>query len=298
MIADMKGALLCLSLLVLSLYGCRKDGETDLRTVRISTSSESDMKTRTQIGDDIEGELFMEWSVSDKIGVFGASTINAVMANTEDIPSYQTVFKGNIDKHDIPQYAYYPYDETVTDISSVPVSIPSKQVYADVTSVALYDVKASVGIEGISENQYVMYMRQMASLLRFDVDIDGLEELSPDEKLQSVTLESTGDRMTGQYTYSLSDLDAGFVSVSASAGSNSLELSFYHTPDLSDFIRGYAVVVPGKHEGKELTLTILTDKHRISFTTQALTDFEAGKFSSFPLTQSVLQNNNCEVTDL
>ena len=120
----MKRGLLCLSLLVLSICGCRKDGETDLRTVRISTSSESDMKTRTQIGDDIEGELFMEWSVSDRIGVFGASTRNAVMTNTEDTPSYQTVFVGDIDKHDTPQYAYYPYDETVTDISSVPVSIP------------------------------------------------------------------------------------------------------------------------------------------------------------------------------
>lgn len=294
----MKGALLCLSLLVLSLYGCRKDGETDLRTVRISTSSESDMQTRTQIGDDIEGELFMEWSVLDRIGVFGASTRNAVMTNTEDTPSYQTVFVGDIDKHDTPQYAYYPYDETVTDISSVPVSIPSEQVYADETSVAAYDVKASVGIEEISENEYVMYMRQMASLLRFDVDIDGLDGLSPDEKLQRVILESDGNRMTGQYTYSLVDLDAGFVPVSASAGPNSLELSFYHTPELSDFIRGYAVVIPGKHKDKEFTLTILTDKHSISFTTQALNDFEAGKFSSFPLTESVLQNNNCEITDL
>lgn len=298
MIADMKGALLCLSLLVLSLCGCRKDGEAELRTVRISTSSESDMKTRTQIGDDIDGELFIEWSVSDRVGVFGVSTINAVMTNTEDTPSYRTVFQGDIDKYDTPQYAYYPYDETVTDISSVPVSIPSEQIYTDVTSIAAYDVKASVGIEETSGNEYVMYMRQMASLLRFDVDIDGLEGLSPDEKLQSVTLESAGDRMTGQYAYSLADLDAGLVQVSASAGANSLELSFYHTPELSDFIRGYAVVVPGKHKGKEFTLTILTDKHRISFTTQALTDFEAGKFSSFPLTQSVLQNNNCEVTDL
>lgn len=294
----MKRGLLCLSLLVLSICGCRKDNEAGLRTVRISTSSESDMKTRSQIGDDIEGELFMEWSVLDKIGVFGASTRNAVMTNTEDTPSYQTVFVGDIDKHDTPQYAYYPYDETVTDISSVPVSIPSEQVYADVTSVAAYDVKASVGIEGISENEYVMYMRQMASLLRFDVDIDGLDGLSPDEKLQRVILESDGDRMTGQYTYSLVDLDAGFVPVSASAGPNSLELSFYHTPGLSDFIRGYAVVIPGKHKGKEFTLTILTDKHSISFTTQALNDFEAGKFSSFPLTESVLQNNNCEITDL
>ena len=143
-----------------------------------------------------------------------------------------------------------------------------------------------------------MYMRQMASLLRFDVDIDGLDGLSPDEKLQRVILESDGDRMTGQYTYSLVDLDAGFVPVSASAGPNSLELSFYHTPGLSDFIRGYAVVIPGKHKDKEFTLTILTDKHSISFTTQALNDFEAGKFSSFPLTESVLQNNNCEITDL
>lgn len=294
----MKRGLLCLLLLVMPFCGCRKDNEAELRTVRISTSSESDMKTRTQIGDDIEGELFMEWSVLDRIGVFGASTRNVVMTNTEDTPSYQTVFVGDIDKHDTPQYAYYPYDETVTDISSVPVSIPSEQVYADVTSVAAYDVKASVGIEEISENEYVMYMRQMVSLLRFDVDIDGLDGLSPDEKLQRVILESDGNRMTGQYTYSLVDLDAGFVPVSASAGPNSLVLSFYHTPELSDFIRGYAVVIPGKHKDKEFTLTILTDKHSISFTTQALNDFEAGKFSSFPLTESVLQNNNCEITDL
>lgn len=294
----MKNRLLLLAAVSLLAAGCSKNGPADMRVVRITASAETSPDSRSQIGEISSGELFMEWSVGDRIGVFGGSASNAVMANTATVPSYQAVFQGEIGLSDVPAYAYYPYDETVTDISSVPVSIPQDQEYVNVTSVSEYDVKASVSISQTSENEYVMRLRQMASMLRFEVDIDEVEGISPDEKVMSITLESTGDPITGEWLYSLTDLDAGLRMASGTSASNALNLTFYHTPEVTDIITAYAVVAPGSHKDRDFSISIRTDRHEISFVTRSLSDFNAGKFLTFPLNASVLQNNDAVVTQL
>ena len=50
--------------------------------------------TRTQVGGMTEnGALFMEWSVGDRVGVFGDHTVNAVFTGNHSSPAAQTTFQ-------------------------------------------------------------------------------------------------------------------------------------------------------------------------------------------------------------
>lgn len=253
--------------------------------------------TRTQVGSMAEdGALLMEWSVGDQVGMFGGNTVNAPFTGNHTAPAAQTTFLGSIASGDVPQYAYYPYNEQAVNLQSIPVVIPTEQAYADVNSIAAYDVKATDVITDMGNGTYQLNMRQMVSLVRFEISLTGVDGLSTDEKLQRVELK-TGPPVTGSYTYDLTNLDNGFTG-SSDAQSTSLNLTFVNQPSLSEKVIAYAVAAPGTQGGKTWECTFLTDKHQVSFTTTALCDFEAGKYYIMPLSATVLENNQAVIEDV
>lgn len=253
--------------------------------------------TRTQVGSMAEdGALLMEWSVGDQVGMFGGNTVNAPFTGNHTVPAAQTTFFGSIASGDVPQYAYYPYNEQAVNLQSIPVAIPTEQAYADVNSIAAYDVKATDVITDMGNGTYQLNMRQMVSLVRFEISLTGVDGLSTDEKLQRVELK-TGAPVTGSYTYDLTNLDNGFTG-SSDAQSTSLNLTFVNQPSLSEKVIAYAVAAPGTQGGKTWECTFLTDKHQVSFTTTALCDFEAGKYYIMPLSATVLENNQAVIEDV
>ena len=253
--------------------------------------------TRTQVGSMAEdGALLMEWSVGDQVGMFGGNTVNAPFTGNHTAPAAQTTFLGSIASGDVPQYAYYPYNEQAVNLQSIPVVIPTEQAYADVNSIAAYDVKATDVITDMGNGTYQLNMRQMVSLVRFEISLTGVDGLSTDEKLQRVELK-TGAPVTGSYTYDLTNLDNGFTG-SSDAQSTSLNLTFVNQPSLSEKVIAYAVAAPGTQGGKTWECTFLTDKHQVSFTTTALCDFEAGKYYIMPLSATVLENNQAVIEDV
>lgn len=253
--------------------------------------------TRTQVGSMAEdGALLMEWSVGDQVGMFGGNTVNAPFTGNHTAPAAQTTFFGSIASGDVPQYAYYPYNEQAVNLQSIPVAIPTEQAYADVNSIAAYDVKATDVITDMGNGTYQLNMRQMVSLVRFEISLIGVDGLSTDEKLQRVELK-TGAPVTGSYTYDLTNLDNGFTG-SSDAQSTSLNLTFVNQPSLSEKVIAYAVAAPGTQGGKTWECTFLTDKHQVSFTTTALCDFEAGKYYIMPLSATVLENNQAVIEDV
>lgn len=252
--------------------------------------------TRTQVGSMADdGALLMEWSVGDQVGVFGDNTVNAPFAGNHTAPAAQTTFSGSVTSGDVPKYAYYPYSEQVVNLQAIPVTIPTEQTYADVNSIAAYDVKATDVITDKGNGIYQLDMRQMVSLVRFEFSLTNVEGLSVDEKLQRVTLE-TGVPVTGSYTYDLTNLDKGLAGV-ADAQSTFLNLTFSNQPSLSETVIAYAVAAPGAQKGTTWHCTFLTDKHEVSFTTEALCDFEAGKYYIMPLNVTVLENNQAVIED-
>lgn len=252
--------------------------------------------TRTQVGSMAEdGALLMEWSVGDQVGVFGDYTVNASFTGNHTAPAAQTTFSGNVTSGDVPKYAYYPYSEQAVNLQAIPVTIPTEQAYSDVNSIAAYDVKATDVITDKGNGSYQLNMRQMVSLVRFEISLTGVDGLSTDEKLQRVELK-TGAPVTGSYTYDLTNLDNGFTG-SSEAQSTSLNLTFVNQPSLSEKVIAYAVAAPGTQGGKTWECMFLTDKHQVSFTTTALCDFEAGKYYIMPLNATVLENNQAVIEE-
>ena len=253
--------------------------------------------TRTQVGSMAEdGALLMEWSVGDQVGVFGDNTMNAPFAGNHTAPAAQTTFSGSVTSGDLPRYAYYPYSEQAVNLRAIPVTIPTEQTYADVNSIAAYDVKATDVITDMGNGNYQLNMRQMVSLVRFEISLTGVDGLSADEKLQRVELK-TGAPVTGSYTYDLTSLDDGFAG-SSDVQSSSLNLTFVNQPSLSEKVIAYAVAAPGTQGGKTWECTFLTDKHQVSFTTTALCNFEAGKYYIMPLNATVLENNQAMIEEV
>lgn len=252
--------------------------------------------TRTQVGSMAgDGALLMEWSVGDQVGVFGDYTVNASFTGNHTAPAAQTTFSGNMTSGDVPKYAYYPYSEQAVNLQAIPVTIPTEQAYADVNSIAAYDVKATDVITDKGNGSYQLNMRQMVSLVRFEISLTGVDGLATDEKLQRVELK-TGAPVTGSYTYDLTNLDNGFTG-SSEAQSTSLNLTFVNQPSLSEKVIAYAVAAPGAQGGKTWECMFLTDKHQVSFTTTALCDFEAGKYYVMPLNATVLENNQAVIEE-
>lgn len=252
--------------------------------------------TRTQVGSMAgDGALLMEWSVGDQVGVFGDNTVNASFTGNHTAPAAQTTFSGNMTSGDVPKYAYYPYSEQAVNLQAIPVTIPTEQAYADVNSIAAYDVKATDVITDKGNGSYQLNMRQMVSLVRFEISLIGVDGLATDEKLQRVELK-TGAPVTGSYTYDLTNLDNGFTG-SSEAQSTSLNLTFVNQPSLSEKVIAYAVAAPGAQGGKTWECMFLTDKHQVSFTTTALCDFEAGKYYVMPLNATVLENNQAVIEE-
>lgn len=248
--------------------------------------------SRTQVGEVADdGSLVMEWSVGDKIGVFDANNVGSVLFESNNTqPSQEVTFSGVADSDFIPQYAYYPYVEGANDLHAIPVIIPTEQMYADESSVAQYDVKASQTITDEVDG-YNVRMRQMAALVRFEIDLSEVNELADDELLLDVEIHQTNTSvpMTGDFTYDLTNLDAGFQPGNATMDGITLHLK---NPVMArEKAVVYAVVAPGEHEGNEWSCICTTDRQQVAFHTTVLSNLEAGKYYIVPLTAEVLDNN-------
>lgn len=305
---NMRGLMACAMAATLALGGCQQSEElgggieSHLVTIMGGQSGYEPAATRSVIGGELEnGALVMQWAVEDKIGVFSTSAQNSLFTSTNTRPANYTGFKGTKVATETLEYAYYPYAEGVTDRTRIPVNIPSMQSYTDVNSVAQYDLKASGQLKEQTDGTYECQMKQMACLVRFEINLHNLageiqkqDENNADassEKLQSVSIHSDVN-LTGSYTYDLTHLSNGLVPVQ---GSGDLTLNFTATPSLSGTVVAYAVVAPGKQNGQKLTIDIETDKHKLQLTPIVQCDFEAGSFYVIPLNATVFTNNKVTV---
>lgn len=305
---NMRGLMACAMAATLALGGCQQSEElgggngSHLVTIMGGQSGYEPAATRSVIGGELEnGALVMQWAVEDKIGVFSTSAQNSLFTSTNTRPANYTGFVGTKVGTETLEYAYYPYAEGVTDRTRIPVNIPSMQSYTDVNSVAQYDLKASDQLTEQTDGTYECQMKQMACLVRFEINLHNLageiqkqDENNADassEKLQSVSIHSDVN-LTGSYTYDLTHLSNGLVPVQ---GSGDLTLNFTATPSLSGTVVAYAVVVPGKQNGQKLTIDIETNKHKLQLTPTVQCDFEAGSFYVIPLNATVFTNNKVTV---
>lgn len=290
------------TMMVLIVASCTDATETmsDSSQRRISLVASSDAytplaSTRTEVGEvGSDGSLSILWSAGDCIGVFSTGTANAQFVNGNETAGTTATFTGEI--AGVPQYAYYPYSAEVTTPNAIAVEIPAEQTYLDENSIAKYDIKAA---EIVSQGDgYGLNFRQMAALVRFEFDLTGVSTLSPDELLKDVTIRQTETSvpMAGEFTYDLTNLDAGLTAGNFSM--DGITLYFEEPKPVSGVIVAYAVVAPGAHTDNEWCCVFATDRHIVTFTTTALCDFEAGKYYTVPLNFEVLDRNDAQYEEI
>lgn len=307
------GLFLCVPVLA-SVLGCsqREDvpqtGTAKEITVIGTQDDFTGLKTRSMVGEVLDnGAIAMDWSVGDQIGVFGnGTTSNACFTSTNTYPIRETGFKGTCAMGEKPEYAYYPYNANASDKTAISVSIPSVQNYSGVASVAQYDFKAANSFADLGEGKYQFNMKQLASLLRLEINLNDIAALlaekaveTASESLKSITL-SSDVRMTGDFTCDLTKLEgSNALNFSGDAGQTlGLTINFIDKPALSGTVVAYAVVAPGAQTGKTLTCTmIVNDFLSVKLSAQMLCDFEGGKYYTLPLNASVFVNNGATVED-
>lgn len=278
--------------------GARHSG-AEVRLVASADGFTPQTESRTQVGGiAANGALQIEWVPGDRIGVFGPEGSNLPFVNAGTQPSSVATFESESNAAVTPQYVYYPYSQEATDPMAVPVSIPAVQTYADESSVAQYDIKAADVLADEGSGTYSLQFRQMAALVRFEIDLSGVSSLASDERLREITVsrEDASVPMAGEFTYSLASLDAGLQPGERPA--NYITLSLANPPAVSEKITAYAVVAPGAHEGKEWQCVFFTDRHQVTFRTTALCNFEAGRYYTVPLNVVILENNDATFEEI
>ena len=160
-------------------------------TLQTSTEPYTDVQSRTQVGGmNADGSLGMYWTPDDKISVYGGSQNNVAFTNVNTEAGVNATFSGTF--NGTPEYAFYPYSEKATTLSAIPVEIPTEQTYTDESSIANYDIKGG-SISKTDNGAYTINFSQLASLVRFEIDLSGVEglELVEGETLESVQLHAT-----------------------------------------------------------------------------------------------------------
>lgn len=280
--------------------GCTAEGDMPsaqpLTAIRAVNAGLSGVSSRSQVGgiaDD--GSLVMQWSPGDRIGVFGASQSNVCFTSANETAADETTFSYSGTFSATPSTAYYPYTEGAADAAAVPVNIPAVQTYSDVTSVAVYDFKASSSAERQSDGSYRMRFRSMVTLLRLQIDLSAVSGLAADETLLSIGMTAGTGSLSGAFTCDLNNPDAGLTPVDAAA---TLTVDMAGRPALSRQVTAYAVAAPGCTVGTKLDFVITTDRHVATFTATLLGTMEGGAFYDVPLNATVLANNSAVIKDV
>ena len=220
----------------------------------------------------------MLWSTGDKIGVYGEGNQNLNNEFTYNASATNiALFKGKLEWTLGRPYkiytAYYPFYQGA-DETAIKATIPGKQTYESIHSIAQYDYKAfysdgivtDKGAEGYRTFQTTFV--QLATLIRFvinDTDIktwltENGKELVDTDKLESITFTSTNNAITGDFTYNLKERSRNLVLPSSVTEANKkLTLTVTSTTQEtlkngSTFYVAYAVVAP-----------IATDNLNLSF---------------------------------
>lgn len=280
--------------------------------VRISGEFEQ-TASRTQIDDTptSDGATGLLWSLNDAIGVFGTTTKNAEFQSVNTQPARKTTFTGEMLNAEAPLYAYYPYSEgtydsndnliPITDPTKVPMSLDFEQYYANLSSIAPYDLKA--GNNPVLENDsYKFTFKSLVSLLKFRLVMEGVEGVDLSEKLESIAIEPASDDISGMAAWTGDfKLDLSTQEMSEVAGSSyiGVKLNFENQPVINKSIVGFASIVPNIKKGDKLRIYIVTNKHEVSLTVTAQTDFKAGTCYDIPLVlKNVTDENGMVVTEI
>lgn len=250
--------------------------------------------------DHSQGRTYLLWNNDDEIGVFAKTTANAKFSTK--LSSGQTAgiadFNGTLAAGEVPEYAYYPYSNKGTDLTKIPGSIPSTQVFDSENRRIPADYKigglSKIIKDGETVKGYEFYFTNILSLFCIGVDATGTK--LEGETLKSVKLTfPTTAVANGEFTV---NLQTRAINLTGSATQNVMELNLTgnaRTLSKNTQIIGYMSCAPFSAKGQNVTINVGTDKgESYTFTTTLKTDFAPGFIYHFPITLNKYTENTPE----
>lgn len=248
------------------------------KTVIIANAATEAVESRTAI-DNTQyegGHVGILWTSDDAIGVYGGTVKNARFGCSASTPAGRAEFTGSCAS---PQYAYYPYSpgNDGKDVTSLTGSLPAEQTYNSATGTLDGDYKYGRPRTD-ADNEFDF--THIFSLFRFEIEATGTPLAG--ETLQSVSLELPQNRqLAGDFTFNATDGTYAFTGNT----SNTVTMKWSNTPSLTSgrTYTAYMSAAPDLHADDAVVITVLTDKHKATFTKAIAYDFTANSVYTFRL---------------
>lgn len=309
-----------------SCSGTREMDDSRLCHISAQTALFGAPQTKTQVGELVGDELLINWTPGDQIGIVTSNSTVSCFTNQTAEESANGDFTGLLSG--TPTRAFYPYVEGVTDLTAVPFLIETNQIYTGPESIGQYDIRVATSVSSTAAG-YRMHFTSLTCLLRFEVDLTGLEAYEQDfetdeisdekslitfgenEIITSIELSAGGDEdpalTCSEENAFLLDLTSENpalrqmpVPLEEAAYLTSILVSVdkdLHVPAAgSETGVIYAVAAPGAAAGTEFELAIWTQNdstsHWIFLTGNLNVNLEAGHYYTIPLKASRLNLMN------
>lgn len=224
------------------------------------------------------------WQPDDQIGVYSqdGKSKNAKFTTTATQNEPQAEFSGEMSG--TPYYAYFPYssDNDNCEMTSLKGTVLAEQAFNPENGTLVCDYKYGTrAADGTNKFNF----KQLFTMLR--VTIDASETGLEGERLNNIVLtvtDANGNRrpICGDFTFSAIDGDWS----AGSNTSNSISMSWTTRPALEkgkSFL-GFITLMPVVKVGDKISIEVITEGHKATFTADSKVDFQSGYVYNIPLT--------------
>lgn len=244
----------------------------------------SETRTCIDMSDTGNGYLGLLWTPGDCIGAFTKEgDSNVVFNSTCTENAAKCDFTGNIPSGHTPIWAYYPYNEENAGASYTDLKgrVEAEQPFEMGTGKLSCDYKYGAPVaEGSSEFSF----RHLFTLL--EVDINATATPLEGERLDYIELTATAPDGTpraigGDFHFNASNGNWwGLTDVVST-----IRMPWTDTPELSNgaSYTGFISVIPNIKTGDQLTISVVSDNHKATFTATSKIDFKAENAHCLPL---------------
>ena len=234
------------------------------------------------------GYLGILWQQNDSIGVYSQSgtTRNALFQSLTSGNAKQADFGGNMTGGDEPYRAYYPYgkENDGAAMTSLEGTLPAVQPFDPVTGRLTGDYKYGAPVS----NSRKFNFRHLFSLLRVSINAAGTA--LEGDKLERVELAVTDGQgvaerpLCGDFKFSA--VDGKWWGTANTSGTVSMPWTTRPALTPGETYTGFITVMPVVKKGDKITVTVVSEGHKASFTATCLVDFQAEHVYNIPLTLS------------
>ncbi len=228
------------------------------------------------------GRLGILWQPSDAIGVYGQSkTVNAKFYNITAENAMKADFRGTMVGSDAISCAYYPYSAENDGVAAASLQgvLPNEQNFDSKGGALTGDYKY-----GLVNEYDELTFHHIFSLLRFDIDVTGTPLAG--ERLHSIELsvvDAGGVERGINGAFKFSALDGTWSDLSGST--NKIVMPWVDKP-LMESDKGYTgfmTVLPTICAGDRITVSVVSDSYKASFTATNSKDFAEETVYTIPL---------------